>query len=179
MTFAESFPGGSLTKPGDEIVVNIFGDATMISRFLGLEINLPDCENVDPAYWETINADGGFKSRIADKVCDPWFNGDPDWAKLLQLPWGEVWFDIEEGIKLYLMAHDIDKAVLLIRDLEKSGVSLHMEKEQSSVWVQAKVLEDQGLLRVKEHLELNGFVQGINEIVWTLPSDKKRPSTRR
>ena len=61
-------------------------------------------ETGDPAYWKRIHANGGYKTHIADQIADPWWNGDPDWALLVQTPWGEVWFDIEEGVKLFVAA---------------------------------------------------------------------------
>jgi hypothetical protein len=90
-------PGSSIAGRGDRVVMTIFADATAVARALGLDIELPDPDDEDPAYWEQIHADGGYKRRIEGRIADPWLKGDPDWALLLRLPWGEVWFDIEEG----------------------------------------------------------------------------------
>ena len=163
-----SRPGGTLKEPGDTIIVNIFGDATSIARALGLAIDLPDCDSTDPDYWQAIHADGGYKTRISGQIADLWFEGDPDWAKLQQLPWGEVWFDIEEGIKLFLKASDVEQALLLIANLRQHGISLTGDEGKSLVWFTAPVWGDDALSRVRAQLEAVGLRQGRNELVWTL-----------
>jgi hypothetical protein len=112
---------------------HLFGDATRIARALGLDIELPDFDNEDPSYWERVHTGGGYKSRIDGKIADPWWNGDPDWSLLLRLPWGEVWFDIEEGVKLFLVADDIPRAPLLIDSLREKGIRFTDENEKSLV----------------------------------------------
>ena len=41
--------------------MNIFAEATAVARALGLDIELPDSDNDDPAYWQQTHADGGCK----------------------------------------------------------------------------------------------------------------------
>ena len=131
-------PGSGLAGRGDVVVVNIFGDATRIARLLGLDVELPDPGNVDPDYWKHIHADGGYKPRIADKIADPWLSGDPDWALLKRLPWGEVWFDIEEGVKLFVVAADVTHATDLIDVLRTRGLDLSDEEgSYGRNWVMA------------------------------------------
>ena len=61
-------PGSGVIGRGDLIVINLFCDATRIAHVLGLDIELPDCDNQDPACWEQIHANGGYKRRIAGLV---------------------------------------------------------------------------------------------------------------
>jgi hypothetical protein len=169
MPDADIMPGSSVAGRGDLVVVNIFADATAVARALGLDIDLPDSDNEDPAYWEQVHADGGYKRRIEGRIADPWFKGDLDWALLLRLPWGEVWFDIEEGIKLFLPAAEIVRALLLLDGLRAKGIGLSGEDGSSLVWVSPTRFDDGVLERVRERLEAAGFVRGLNEIVWELP----------
>jgi hypothetical protein len=166
-------PGSSIAGRGDRVVMIIFADATAVARALGLDIDLPDSDNADPAYWEQVHADGGYKRRIEGRIADPWLKGDPDWALLLRLAWGEVWFDIEEGIKLFLPAAEIVRALLLLDGLRAKGIGLTGEDGGSLVWVSPIRLDDGALDRVRERLEAAGLVQGINEIVWELPPDRR------
>ena len=154
------------------MVVNLFADATTVARALGLDIELPDPDNQDPAYWERIHADGGYKRRIEGRIADPWLEGDPDWALLLRLPWGEVWFDIEEGVKLFLPAAEITRALLLLDGLRAKGIPLRDEDGKSLVRVSPTRFHDGVLERVRDRLEAAGLVQGFNAIVWEPPPDR-------
>ena len=165
-------PGSSIAGRGDPVVVNIFADATTVARALGLDIELPDPDNQDPAYWERIHADGGYKRRIEGRIADPWLEGDPDWALLLRLPWGEVWFDIEEGVKLFLPAAEITRALLLLDGLRAKGIPLRDEDGKSLVRVSPTRFHDGVLERVRDRLEAAGLVQGFNAIVWEPPPDR-------
>jgi hypothetical protein len=169
----EIAPGSSLVGRGDHVIVNVFANATRIAHALGLNIALPDSDNEDPAYWEIIHADGGYKSRIADQIADPWWNGDPDWALLIRLPWGEVWFDIEEGVKLFLVAPDIAHALELLDRLLAQGIGLTGADGRSLVNVMPTRLNDGSLSRIRGYLEAAGFVQGRNDIVWELPEGRR------
>ena len=169
MQSKEIAPGSSLTGAGDRVVVNVFADATKIAHALGLNIELPDSDNADPAYWELVHADGGFKPRIAGQIADPWWNGDPDWALLIRLPEFEVWFDIEEGVKLFLLAADIGRALDLLDRLRTQGIALTGDDGRRLVWVTPTRLDAGGVARVRAHLESAGLVRGRNEIVWELP----------
>jgi hypothetical protein len=166
-------PGSSVASRGDLVIMTIFADATAVARALGLDIDLPDPNNQDPAYWDQVHADGGYKRRIEARIADPWFRGDPDWALLLRLPWGEVWFDIEEGIKLFLPAAEIPHALLLLGGLRAKGIGLTGEDGRSLVWVSPTRFDDGVLDRVRERLEAAGLVQGMNEIVWELPPARR------
>jgi hypothetical protein len=169
----EIAPGSSLTGPGDRVVMNVFADATKIAHALGLNIELPDSDNADPAYWERIHADGGYKPRIASQIADPWWNGDPDWVLLIGLPWVEVWFDIEEGVKLFLFAADIGLALDLLDRLRARGIALTGEDGRSLVWVAPTRLDDALVARVRAHLESAGLVQVSNAIIWELPPGRR------
>ena len=120
-----------------------------------------------------MHADGGYKLRLEGRIADPWREGDPDWALLLRLPWGEVWFDIEEGIKLFLPAAEISRALLLLDGLRVQGIRLSGEDGESLVWATPTTLGGSELRRVRERLEAAGLVQGFNEIVWELPPDRR------
>jgi hypothetical protein len=150
-------------------VVNIFADPTWVAQTLGLDIELPDPDNENPAYWERVHANGGYKRRIEGRIADPWWEGDPDWALLLRLPWGEVWFDIEEGIKIFLPAAEITRALLLLDGLRANGILLRDDNGKSLVTVSPTRPGNGGLERVRVRLEAAGLVQGFNELVWELP----------
>ncbi len=165
--------GSSVVGRGDLVVANIFADATAVARALGLDIELPDCDNEDPAYWERVHANGGYKRRIEGRIADPWLEGDLDWSLLLRLPWGEVWFDIEEGVKLFLPAAEIARALLLLDGLRAKGICLTGEDGKSRVWVSPTRFDDGAMERVRGQSEAAGLVQGFNEIVWELPPDRR------
>ena len=169
----EIAPGSSLTGPGGRVVMNVFADATKIAHALGLNIELPDSDNADPAYWERIHADGGYKPRIASQIADPWWNGDPDWVLLIGLPRVEVWFDIEEGVKSFLFAADIGLALGLLDRLGARGIALTGEDGRSLVWVAPTRLDDALVARVRAHLESAGLVQVSNAIIWELPPGRR------
>ena len=173
MQSSEIAPGSSLIDRGDRLVVNVFADATRIAHALGLNIDLPDPDNEDPAYWKLVHADGGYKQCIADQIADPWWNGDPDWALLIQLRWGEVWFDIEEGVKLFLVATDIARGLEWLDRLRAQGIGLTAEDGRSLVWVTPTRLDDDCLVRVRAQLEAAGLVRGSNDIVWELPTNRR------
>jgi len=173
MQRSEIAPGSSLFRHGDRVVVDIFLDSTAVARVLGLDIELPDSDNEDPAYWERVHAEGGYKRRIEGKIADPWWEGDPDRALLLRLPWGEVWFDIEEGVKLFVVAGDIARALLLLDGLGRNGICLTGEDGESLVRVSPTRHDDDVLERVRAQLQAAGLVLGFNEIVWELPPDRR------
>lgn len=166
-------PGSSLTGRDDRVVVTIFAEPTAVARALGLDIELPNPDNEDPAYWDRVHANGGFKRRLDGRVADPWQEGDPDWALLLRLPWGEVWFDIEEGVKLFLPAAEISRALLLLDGLRAKGIRLSGDDDESLVTVTPTRLGGAELERVRERLVAAGLVQGFNEIIWELPPDRR------
>lgn len=173
MQSVEIAPGFSLAGCGERVVVNVFGDPTRIARLLGLDIELPDPDNADPEYWRCVHAEGGYKRRLVGKIADPWLGGDPDWALLKRLPWGEIWFDVEEGIKLFVAAVDITYALELLDALRTRGIALSDEEGRSLVWVMPTRFGDGGLDRVRAHMEAVGLVQSFNDVVWEPPPSRR------
>jgi hypothetical protein len=124
-------PDSSVAGRGDLVVMNIFADATAGAPALGLDMELPNSDREDPAYWEQIHAYGGYKRRFEGRIADPWWRGDPDWAPLLRLRWGEVWFEFEEGIELFVPAAEIARALLLFDGLRAQGIGLSRDDGSS------------------------------------------------
>lgn len=166
-------PGSSLAGRSDRVVINLFGNPTRIARLLGLDVELPDPDNVAPEYWQRIHGDGGYKRRIADKIADPWWEGDPDWALLKRVPWGEIWFDLEEGIKLFVAAADIVYALELIDALRTRGVEMSDEQGKSLVWATPTRFTEGSLDRFGAHMAAAGLVQGCNDTIWVLPPSRR------
>jgi hypothetical protein len=84
-----------------------------------------------------------------------------------------VWFDIEEGVKLFLSATDIPRALLLLDSLRAQGIRPSDDDGDSLVRVSLTRFDDGALERVRDRLEAAGLVQGFNEIVWGLPPDRR------
>src|ERR1700677_1859136 len=103
------------------VVVSLFGDPTKIAQALGLDIELPDVDCVDPAYWERVHTKG-WKPQLLGKIADPEFNGDPDWCSLLRLDFAEVRFDLEEGIKFMTELPDLSRVIELLYRLQDAGI---------------------------------------------------------
>jgi hypothetical protein len=120
------------------VVVSLFGDPTKIAQALGLDIELPDVDCVDPAYWERVHAKG-WKPRLLGKIADPEFNGDPDWCSLLRLNFGEVRFNLEEGIKFMTELPDLPRVLELVYRLQEAGIPLLDEDGNWLVHVMAPV----------------------------------------
>jgi hypothetical protein len=143
------------------VTINLFGDPTTIARAFGLDIELPDVDNTDAAYWERIHAEG-WKLKLYGKIADPWEHGDSDWAKLLVYPFCEVWFDIEEGIKFRTRVKNIRATMELVYTLAKKGIDLIDPDGQSRVRASQNVwgyqipdagpaLEEAGLVAGPKH----------------------------
>ncbi len=113
------------------VTVSLFGDPTRIARALGLDIELPDPDCEDPAYWERVHAKG-WKPQLQGKIADPEFNDDPDWCSLLRLDFGEVRFDLEEGIKIMTQLHDLPRVMELVYRLGDAGIPL---KDEDGKWL--------------------------------------------
>ena len=105
------------------VSINLFGDSTRIAQALGFDIELPDVDNTDEAYWERIHAEG-WKPKLRGKIADPWECGDPDWAKLLEFPFCEVWYDLEEGIKFRTRVKNVRATMDIIYALASKGIAL-------------------------------------------------------
>jgi hypothetical protein len=113
------------------VIVSLFGDPTRIARALGLDIELPDVDCVDPAYWERVHATG-WKPQLEGKIADPEFNDDPDWCSLRRLDIGEVRFDLEEGIKIMTDTRNLPSVMALIYRLRDAGIPL---KDEEGNWL--------------------------------------------
>jgi hypothetical protein len=113
------------------VVVSLFGSPTRIAQALGLDIELPDVDSTDPAYWEQVHAKG-WKPQLAGKIADPEFDGDPDWCELLRLDFGTVRFDLEEGIKFVTDVSDLPNVMHLIYRLRDAGIPL---KDEDGHWL--------------------------------------------
>jgi hypothetical protein len=113
------------------VIVSLFGNPTRIAQALGLDIELPDPDREDPEYWERVHANG-WKPQLVGKIADPEFNGDPDWCSLLRLDFGEVRFDLEEGIKIMTELPDLPRVMELVYRLGDAGIPL---KDADGSWL--------------------------------------------
>jgi hypothetical protein len=84
-----------------------------------------------------------------------------------------VWFDIAASVKLFLLAEDIPRALLLLRTLWDKDVRLIDADGMSLVWVAPTKADDGVLARVRDRLQAAGLVQGHGKIVWELPRDER------
>jgi hypothetical protein len=110
-------------------IVNLFGDPTQIARALGLDIELPDPDQTDAAYWAEIHRTG-WKHKLVGKVADQnLLNGhyDADWVLLIEKPFCAIWFDIEEGIRFRGKADQFAETIALVRSLEAKGIPFWWE----------------------------------------------------
>jgi len=106
------------------VSINLFGDSTKIAQALGLDIELPDVDNTDDAYWDRLHAEG-WKPNLRGKVANLGEeSGDPDWAMLVELPCCEVWFDLEEGIKFRTRVKNVRPTMEVIYALAPKGIAL-------------------------------------------------------
>jgi hypothetical protein len=51
-------PRLSIAGRGDGVAVNIVAEATAVARAPGFDIELPDSDNEDSAYWDRVHANG-------------------------------------------------------------------------------------------------------------------------
>ena len=91
----------------------------------------------------------------------------------MRLPWGEVWFDIEEGVKLFLLAANIARGLDLLAHLHAQRIPLIGGNGGSLVRVTPTRFGDDSLARIQAHLDAAGLVRVINEIVWELPPSRR------
>ena len=106
------------------VKINLFGDPTRIARALGLDVELPDVDSRDQAYWDALRRDGwkpALRGRIADTEEE---RGDPDWCTLQVHPWGRVRFDLEEGVVVATDVAGLLPALDLVHGLAGRGVPL-------------------------------------------------------
>jgi hypothetical protein len=148
--------------------LTIHGDPNPIVRALGLDIELPDPDRRDAAYWERVHAEG-WKSKLRGKIADTWEKGDPDWALLLKPEWGRIWFDLEVGIVIYFSIDNLAHAVALLGKLSADGISFVADNGWSLVWLMPCLLDQ--LAEFAPTVEAAGFVPHPHRgIGWTLPS---------
>jgi hypothetical protein len=104
--------------------INVFGCPTRIARALGLDIELPDMNNRDPAYWAEVDR-VGWKPALRGKIADTEEErGDPDWCTMQVHPWGRVRFDLEEGVVVVTTVGGLLPALDLVHGLAARGVPL-------------------------------------------------------
>lgn len=84
-----------------------------------------------------------------------------------------MWFDIEEGVTLFVPAAEISRVLLLLDGLHANGIRPSGEDGSSVVTVCPTRLVGNEPQRVRDRLEAAGLVQGFNEIVWELPADRR------
>ena len=78
------------------VMVSLFTEnsPTPIARALGLDIELPNVNSRDQAYWDEVLREG-WKPPLRGKIADTEEErGDPDWCSLMILPFCEVRFDL-------------------------------------------------------------------------------------
>ncbi len=104
--------------------INVFGCPTRVARALGLDIELPDVDSRDPAYWDAVHR-AGWKSRLRGRIADTEeARGDPDWCTLQVHPWGKVRFDLEEGVVVETTVGGLLPPLDLVHGLAARGVPL-------------------------------------------------------
>ena len=119
---------------------NIFGNPTAIAKAAGLDIELPDVDNTDPAYWAELHR-LGWKKHLDGRIVSPWHEGDPDYAFLMRInDAAEVWFDIEEGIKVMSRGKYTPIVLDWIADLARKGIPMTFpDDNQPCVWAQIRM----------------------------------------
>ena len=115
--------------------INVFGCPTRIARALGLEIELPDVDSRDPAYWDAVRR-AGWKPALRGRIADTEeARGDPDWCTLQAHAWGRVRFDLEEGVVVATTVAGLLPALDLVHGLAGRGVPLRHGDGTASVKV--------------------------------------------
>jgi hypothetical protein len=113
------------------VSVSLFGDPTKIVRAPGLDIELPDPDRVEPAYWKRAHAEG-WKQRLVGKIAGPEMNDDPDWCRLLRFDFAEVRSDLAEGIKFWTEIQNLPRVMDLAYRLCDFGIPL---KDEDGTWL--------------------------------------------
>ena len=119
---------------------NVFGDPTRIAWAAGLDIELPDVDSTDKAYWAEVHRTG-WKHRLDGKVVCPWHEGDPDYAFLMRIgDAAEVWFDIEEGIKVMSRGKHTPVVLDWLAELARKGIPMTFpDTGEPSVWASIRI----------------------------------------
>ena len=104
--------------------ISVFGDPTRVARALGLDVELPDVDSRDRAYWDEVHR-VGWKPKLRGRVADTEEErGDPDWCTLQVHAWGKVRFDLEEGVVVETAVGGLLPALDLVHGLAARGVPL-------------------------------------------------------
>jgi hypothetical protein len=115
----------------------VFGCPTRIARALGLDVELPDVDSRDPAYWDALRREG-WKPKLRGRVADTEEErGDPDWCTLQAHAWGRVRFDLEEGVVVATTVAGLLPALDLVHGLAGRGVPLR----DADGWARVKVMQ--------------------------------------
>ena len=169
--FLEAGSGDYRSDPGRlPVTISIHGDPNPIAWAAGLDIELPLYYSRDREYWTRVHAEG-WKRRLGGRIVSTWEpDGDPDYAFLKRVPGGEMWYDIEEGIKIFTTIADLGLALGYLQELRRNGAALTCTEDpdrgSSMVWIAQRVrgrnapdakpfFEQAGLL---PHPDFSGFV---------------------
>jgi hypothetical protein len=138
--------GDYVSDPGRlPLTISIHGDPNPIAWAAGLDIELPIYYSDDREYWRRIHREG-WKPRLRGKIVSTWEpHGDSDYAFLKRVPGGEMWYDIEEGIKIFTKAADLKQALGYLQELRRNGAALTWREPgdpddgSSMVWITQRV----------------------------------------
>ena len=161
--------------------VNLFGPCAQVGRALGLAADLPDLTN--RAALETLwrMPSDTWKEPFEGLVADTMRNGDRGWMRLVDLPFGIAFFDLEEGVKFNTTIDGLSACLEFIVSLSGKGIRLwdtdYMEgyggESGACVWVspaiQLPTLDPEPVFREV------GLVQGGPDSTspWLMPPDWK------
>lgn len=119
------------------LIVSWFENPTVIARAMGLDIELPDPDNQDPAHvkWAMGLEWRSALSGKVDMSPEEMARHDPDWVRLKRLEGTtEAWFDLETGIVFRCRAADIGHTATVIRELaSRCGLRLATQRWPYSV----------------------------------------------
>jgi hypothetical protein len=112
------------TIEGSPLWINLFGPCTLIGRALGLSVDLPDLttEADTDAVWRLPG--NTWKEPFEGLVLDTMPNGDHDWMRLAEYPFGTAFYDLEEGVKFYSTVARLAECLTFIARLADKGVLL-------------------------------------------------------
>ena len=123
--------------------INLFGPCARIGRALGLGIDLPDLTDDagTDALWQMPGDE--WKNPFEGWVADTERRGDHDWMRLADYPFGNAFFDLEEGVKFYTTVAGLAECLAFVASLADKGVRLcdrdfmgrHSGAVGSCVWV--------------------------------------------
>lgn len=110
---------GSLSLGQVPFSISLFGNPSSIARALGLDIELPDPNQI-------VDLDYDWKRKLIGKVADQdLLSGkNADWALLIKTEFCEVTFDFAEGISFQGTFDKFDQTLDLVCSLASKGISL-------------------------------------------------------